>query len=265
VTADDSVRVLAHHYSGAAADYERMWADELHPASRTLLARLPLAGARRVLDVGAGVGTLLPAIREAAPAATVVGVDRASGMIGRAPAEFPRLVADAARLPFSGASVDVVVMAFMLFHLPEPAAGLRAARRVLAPGGAVGVATWGPPVTVPALDVWVAELDRHSAPADAPLTNNGELVDTPDKVSEMLGGAGFGEVAAGTVPWEHRPTQERFVEHHTTLGHTARRLGGLAPEAKAEFLRAVRDRLAKLEPDGFVNRRDVVFGVAYAR
>jgi hypothetical protein len=142
---------------------------------------------------------------------------------------------------------------------------VREARRVLAPGGAVGVATWGPSVTVPALDVWVAELDRHGAPADAPLTNNGELVDTPDKVAAMLGGAGFAEVAAGTVPWEHRPTPERFVEHHTMLGHTARRLAGLAPEARAEFLRVVRDRLAKLEPEDFVNRRDVVIGVASAR
>lgn len=265
MTADDSVRALAHHYSGAAADYQRMWAGELNPASRTLLARLPLAGARRVLDVGAGVGTLLPAIREAAPAATVVGVDRSPGMIGRAPAEFPRAVADAARLPFAGGGVDVVVMAFMLFHLPEPAAGLREAWRVLVPGGVLGVATWGVPVAVPALDVWVDELERHAAPADAPLINNGELVDTPDKVAELLRGAGFGEVMTGTVSWEHRPTPERFVEHHTTLGLAARRLAGLAPEARAEFLRVVRDRLAKLEPEDFVNRRDVVFGVACAR
>ena len=262
MTADDSVRALAHHYSGAAADYQRMWAGELSPTSRKLLTRLPLAGARRVLDVGAGVGTLLPAIRAAAPAATVVGVDRAPGMIGRAPAEFPRVVADAAGLPFAGNSVDVVVMAFMLFHLPEPAAGLREVRRVLAPGGVAGVATWGPPQAVPALDIWMDELDRHGAPADAPLINNGELVDTPAKVSEMLRGAGFAEVDTDTLAWEHRPTPSRFVEHHATLGHTARRLAGLAPEAKAEFLRAVRERLATLEPEAFANRRGAVVACA---
>lgn len=263
MTADDSVRALAHHYSGAAQAYERLWADVLHPVSRQLLDRLPLADARRVLDVGTGVGTLLPALRERAPAAVVVGTDRSPGMIGRASATFPRVVGDAARLPFATGSVDVAVLAFMLFHLPDPAAGLREARRVLAPGGALGVATWGPDVPVPAVDIWHDELDRHGAPPDAPLISNHELVNTPDKVAGLLTDAGFGKVEVGPVTWEYRPSMEQFVEHHTTLGHTARRLAGLAPEAHEGFLRAVRSRLVTLSEDDFADRRGIVAGVAF--
>jgi SAM-dependent methyltransferase len=258
----DAVRSLAHHYSGAASAYERLWAGLLHRVGRQLLDRLPLAGARRVLDVGTGVGTLLPALAEYAPAATVVGTDLAPGMIGRALATFPRVVADATRLPFAAGSVDVAVLAFMLFHLPEPVAGLRAVRRILTDGGTIGTATWGPETSVPAVEIWEEELNRHNAPPDAWVIGNHELVDTPDKMTGLLRDAGYADVRAEAVSWEHRPSLERFLEQRVSLGYSARRLAGLPAEARAEVMRAGRERLAALEPEGFVQRREIVLAVA---
>ncbi|MFL6121036.1 class I SAM-dependent methyltransferase [Actinophytocola sp.] len=261
----DAVRSLAHHYSAAAAAYERLWAGLLHRIARQLLDRLPLAGARRVLDVGTGVGTLLPALAESAPAATVIGTDRAPGMIARAPATFPRVVSDAARLPFASGSVDVAVLAFMLFHLPDPLAGLRAAHRVLAAGGTVGTATWGRETPVPAVEIWEEELDRHNAPPDAKLIGNHDLLDTPDKMTAMLREAGFADVTAEPVSWEQRPTPAEFLEQRVSLGHSSRRLAGMPARARAEMVRAGRARLAALGPEGFVQRREIVLAVASKR
>lgn len=261
----DSVRLLTNHYSGASAAYERLWAGVLHPVARRLVARMPLAGARRVLDVGTGVGTLLPALAERAPDATVVGFDRSRGMIGRAPATFPRMVGDAGRLPFATGSFDAAVLAFMLFHLPDPAAGLSEARRVLADGGALGVATWGPDYAVPAAEIWLEELDRHGAPTDVLTAADNGAVNTTEGLCALLAAAGFADVERMPVTWEYAPTMERFIERHTTLGHTSRRMAGMPDAARAAFLADVRARLSTLAPEDFVSRREIIAVVAFGR
>lgn len=101
----------------------------------------PLAAAA-VLDVGAGTGAATrAAIRAGARA--VIALDAAWGMVaGGVNGRPPAVVGDARWLPLRAACVDVVLAAFSLNHLRDPAAGFVEAARVVRPTGAILVSTY---------------------------------------------------------------------------------------------------------------------------
>src|SRR5579871_3481132 len=97
---DDPVSLQARLFSGHAREYARLWSPVILPMGRRLLHALPLAGAARILDVGAGTGALIPDMRALAPDAALAGVDRAEGMlrIAHENGRIPLAVMDAQRL-----------------------------------------------------------------------------------------------------------------------------------------------------------------------
>ncbi|MEW2360307.1 methyltransferase domain-containing protein [Spirillospora sp. NPDC029432] len=92
----------------------------------------------RGVDVGCGAGRAVAELRGRGLQAT--GVDRSDLMLqaarGRHP-HLPFLEAGAEDLPFEDHSLDWYRAERLYLHLPDPAAALAEARRVLAPGGAI--------------------------------------------------------------------------------------------------------------------------------
>ncbi len=113
---------------GADAEYE----DQILP-----LARECLAGAQRVLDVGAGEGQLAR-LAVAGGAALAVGVDPTVAQLNVAHARgggvrYAR--ANAERLPFLPASFDAVVVCLVFEHIADHEPAIAEIARVLQPGG----------------------------------------------------------------------------------------------------------------------------------
>ena len=122
----------------------------------------------------------------------------------------------------------------------------------------------GEGAVVPALEIWKEELDRHSASSGEPIVARHDLMDTPDKVRELLDLAGFQEPTVEFLPWSHRPSLEEFVRRNAALGAAGRRIADLSPHARAAFLRDVRARLEKLSADAFVDRSEIIAATAIA-
>lgn len=158
-----------------------------------------------LLDVGCGPGTITIDLAGIVAPGRVVGVDASAEIVAQA-AESAAAVdnlsfrsGDVYALEFSDASFDAVHAHQLLQHLTDPVAALREMRRVLRPGGVIGVRdgdyaafAWAP--ADPLLDRWLElyhQVTRHNrAEADAG--------------RHLLGWvqrAGFGDAVAASSTW----------------------------------------------------------------
>jgi ubiquinone/menaquinone biosynthesis C-methylase UbiE len=145
-------RVQRYGWDLAAAGYEPLWRTQLAGAQSALMAGVSLAPGERVLDVACGTGLIAFAAAQAVGReGHVVGVDISGEMVDAARrraherqvtnVSFARM--DAENLDLPDAGFDVALCALGLMYMPDPVQAVCEMRRVLRPGGRIGLAVWG--------------------------------------------------------------------------------------------------------------------------
>lgn len=129
----DAINTISHGYCWEeTADTSRF---------RPLLRRIAhLADRGVLLDVGCGAGDLLAEARTVGHW-NLIGVDPSMEAVQRAETRVGCRIIRAAleELDLPAGSIDVVTMLGVLEHLHDPAATLRAAHRLMRPGGVLGI------------------------------------------------------------------------------------------------------------------------------
>jgi len=156
-----------------------------------------LAPGLSVLDCGCGPGSITLGIAEVVDPAPVVGVDFSDSQVAlasdraaaarRGNSSFQTASADA--LPFADASFDRVFSHALFEHLSEPLRALQEVRRVLKPGGMVGLCSpdWGGFIVSPPSEALARALGAYREL----LTRNGGDAHAGRKLGVHLAAAGF--------------------------------------------------------------------------
>jgi ubiquinone/menaquinone biosynthesis C-methylase UbiE len=182
-------------FDRVALDYDAVGPGQFAYFGHRLADMIGLQPGQRVLDVATGRGAILfPAIERVGTTGTVIGIDLSEGMVNATRAELAErgLTAqvramDAEQLDFPDASFDCVLCGFALMFFPNLTQVLAGLRRVLKPGGRVGVSTWCVPQTAD-LALVLAQLGLSNPAADVLRFND------PDTLARALSVAGFSAV-----------------------------------------------------------------------
>jgi SAM-dependent methyltransferase len=187
--------------------YARDASPRTAPFAVALVELLPPPVDAHVLDVATGTGLVaVEAARRVGPRGAVLATDflpawepfvHATASAARVTnVTFASMPAETLALP--DASFDVVYCQFGLMFVPEPLRALREMRRVLRPGGRIGVAVWSVPEKV-----GIFLIPRIVAPALPPTTGEAPpspmIMGAPGLIEEMVAEAGFRDVVRHSV------------------------------------------------------------------
>lgn len=192
-----------------AEDYDNVGVSFLGPIADGLVAALAPQSGERTADLGCGPGQVARLLVDAVgPTGAVAALDISPAMVERARARLAGApgvevrVADCTDPDLPAASFQVVASSLVLFFLPDPWTALRHWVALLAPGGRIGVSTFGASdphwqQVESLLRAWMPKLDPRTTGPESPFASDAGMV-------RLLAEAGASEVENRTLRVEVR-------------------------------------------------------------
>jgi SAM-dependent methyltransferase len=260
-------------YDRIAEGYARYWAPVIRPAAERVLelaAPAIAAGATEMIDIGTGTGTLALAALERWPAIWATGIDPSSGMLELARDQASRrlrgglrrryrtAVAFADRLPFGDGEFDLALSSFVLQLVPNRAAALREAHRVLRPGSTFAWVTWLAGEVRFAGDVVTdAVLEEAGFDPPEPEGSSGDVASLAAAATAMRR-AGFRDVHTTEALVEHAWDVDGYVAFMTEFDEETL-FAELEAGEREEIVGRLRERLARLAQGELTLRLPIVY------
>jgi SAM-dependent methyltransferase len=193
------------------------------PCARELLALAQPAPGDRALDVACGSGIVARlAAEHVGPGGRVTGLDLRPGMLAVAaslPAPAGAAVewveGDALALPFEDGSFDLALCQQGVQFFPDQPLAVREMRRILTPGGRIGIAVWQGLDRMDFLRALTETEARHLSVLGVTYEELAGpfLHGDPDWLRGLVAGAGFDDVGVEPRSFEARFPAAGFVEN----------------------------------------------------
>ena len=217
-------------------------------------------GARRLLDLGCGTGTLSAALRRRAADAEIVGIDPVEEFVAfaRQRVADPRArfqVGDAQALPFADGAFDATLSLLIFQELPAPDQALAEMRRVTRAGGTVATCQWdfvaGMPMTSCFWDAVVAVHPGAAAERRSDKRMPSGCVSEAQFV-DLWGGCGLGDVAATTleVVQDFDSFEDYWTPFQSGATSTSSYSATLPPETRDALKHKLKQMVLGEKPDG---------------
>lgn len=149
---DSRTGAVAQLFDQLASSYDQSGVAFFGPIAERLVELVAPRPGEQVVDLGCGRGAVTTRVaRAVGPHGGVTALDLAHGMVAATREEAARdglswvrvQVGNAAEPDLPAASFSLVTASLVLFFLPDPASALRRWLELLAPGGRVGLTTFG--------------------------------------------------------------------------------------------------------------------------
>lgn len=240
-------------------DEERqyLW-EKTHPVSEHMVERLDPQPGDTVLELASGTGETSFLIAErVGEDGRVISTDFAPGMVEVARRRGEELglsnlehrVLDAEKMDLEDSSVDGVAARFGYMLMADPAAALAQTRRVLRDGRRLSFAVWAGPER----NMWAAVpgmvlVEAGHMPAPEPGAPGIFGMADPNRIRELVTGAGFGEPSIEEVPvvWGYVDAAEHWEKTNKLAAPIAEAVDVLPPSEQERVRATVAERVEQL-------------------